>query len=65
VVGEFFGGPLYSLGIFITNETGISDYPGAWAAIVLACLLGISFYVIAVVAERIAVPWGTARETAL
>jgi NitT/TauT family transport system permease protein len=65
VVGEFFGGPLYSLGIFITNETGISDYPGAWAAIVLACLLGISFYVLVVVAERIVAPWGVARETPL
>jgi len=64
VVGEFFGGPLYSLGIFITNQTGISDYPSAWAAIILACGLGIGFYVAAVIAERVAVPWGSARETA-
>jgi NitT/TauT family transport system permease protein len=63
VVGEFFGGPLYSLGIYITNQTGISDYPKAWAAIVLACALGIAFYSAAVIAERIAVPWGPARES--
>ncbi len=64
VVGEFFGGPLYSLGIYITLETGHSRYPTAWAAIVLACLLGIALYVAAVVAERIVIPWSTSREPA-
>ncbi len=48
VVGEFFGGPLYALGIYITLETGHSRYPSAWAAIVLACGLGIVLYLIAV-----------------
>lgn len=62
VVGEFFGGPLYSLGIFITNRTGVSNYPDAWAAIVLACVLGITFYLVALIAERLAVPWQVARE---
>jgi len=62
VVGEFFGGPLYSFGIYITNQTSISDYPKAWAAIILACALGIAFYSVAVVAERIVVPWRAARE---
>jgi len=62
VVGEFFGGPLYSLGIFITNRTGVSNYPDAWAAIVLACGLGIAFYLVALIAERFAVPWQVARE---
>jgi NitT/TauT family transport system permease protein len=63
VVGEFFGGPLYSLGIYITSQTGISDYPKAWAAIILACALGIAFYSIAVLAERLVVPWRAARAT--
>jgi len=62
VVGEFFGGPLYSLGIYITNQTSISDYPKAWAAIALACVLGIAFYSAASIAERLLVPWGLARE---
>ena len=65
VVGEFFGGPLYSLGIYITLETGHSRYPTAWAAIVLACALGIAMYVIAVAAERVILPWSAAREAAL
>lgn len=57
VVGEFFGGPLYSLGIYVTNQTGSFRYPNAWAAIVVACLLGIGLYLIAVLIERVAMPW--------
>ena len=61
VVGEFFGGPLYSLGIYVTNQTGSFRYPNAWAAIVLACILGIAAYVAALAAERLAIPWQRAR----
>ena len=64
VVGEFFGGPLYALGIYITLQTGASKYPAAWAAIVLACVLGIVLYLAAVALERLAIPWYAARETA-
>jgi len=64
VVGEFFGGPLYALGIYITNETGSSRYPSAWAAIVLACALGIVLYLVAVALERLVMPWNAAREAA-
>jgi NitT/TauT family transport system permease protein len=61
VVGEFFGGPLYSLGIYVTNQTGSFKFPNAWAAIVLACLLGIGGYLAAIAAERIFVPWLRSR----
>ncbi len=64
VVGEFFGGPLYSLGIYITLESGHSRYPTAWAAIVLACAMGIVLYLGAVALERIVMPWHAAREMA-
>ncbi len=57
VVGEFFGGPLYSLGIYVTNQTGSFRYPNAWAAIVIACVLGIGLYLVAVMIERLAMPW--------
>jgi NitT/TauT family transport system permease protein len=57
VVGEFFGGPLYSIGIYVTNQTGSFKYPNAWAAIVLACVLGIVLYLVAVFVERLAMPW--------
>jgi NitT/TauT family transport system permease protein len=56
VVGEFFGGPLYSLGIYVTNQTGSFKYPNAWAAIVLACALGIGLYLAALAAERLVLP---------
>ena len=57
VVGEFFGGPLYSLGIYVTNQTGSFKYPNAWAAIVVACALGIGLYLLVALLERIALPW--------
>jgi NitT/TauT family transport system permease protein len=64
VVGEFFGGPLYALGIYITLETGNSRYATAWAAIILACGLGIGLYLAAVALERLVMPWRSAREIA-
>ena len=60
VVGEFFGGPLYALGIYITLQTGASRYPAAWAAIVLACVLGIVLYLAAVASSGSPSP-GTRR----
>jgi NitT/TauT family transport system permease protein len=57
VVGEYFGGPRNALGIYITAEAYLFRYPNAWAAIVLACALGLSFYAVAVVLERALIPW--------
>ena len=62
VVGEFFGGPQYSIGNYVTNMTGQFKYPNAWAAIIIACALGISLYLVAVAAERIVMPWHRRRE---
>jgi NitT/TauT family transport system permease protein len=62
VVGEFFGGPLYSLGIYVTDEAGAFKFPNAWAAIVLACLLGIGSYLLVVAGERLVIPWQQRRE---
>ncbi len=57
VIGEYFGGPRYSLGIYITSEAYVFRYPNAWAAILLACLLGIGFYLAVLVLERLVMPW--------
>ena len=62
VVGEFFGGPLYALGVYIRTRTGVSDYPSAWASIVVSCTLGIVFYLVALLAVRLVIPWYAARE---
>jgi len=57
VVGEFFGGPRASLGVFITQEAALFRFADAWAAIVIACALGIGFYLLILLAERIMIPW--------
>jgi NitT/TauT family transport system permease protein len=57
VVGEYFGGPRNALGIYITAEAYLFRYANAWAAIVLACALGIGFYLVVVVLERALIPW--------
>ncbi len=63
VIGEYFGGPRYSLGIYITSEAYVFRYPNAWAAILLACLLGIAFYVAILVLERVLIPWHSSQRT--
>jgi NitT/TauT family transport system permease protein len=61
VVGEYFGGPTTALGIYITSEAGLFRFPNAWAAIVLACALGIVFYLAVVALERVVLPWHAAQ----
>jgi len=62
VVGEFFGGPRYSIGIYVTDSAGNFRFENAWAAIVMACALGIVLYLVAVALERVAIPWQRRRE---
>lgn len=57
VVGEFFGGPRATLGVFITQEAAGFDFARAWAAIVMASIIGIGFYVSVLLAERLLMPW--------
>jgi NitT/TauT family transport system permease protein len=57
VVGEYFGGPRIALGVFITQEAALFRFSSAWAAIIVACILGIVLYLIILAAERLAMPW--------
>lgn len=57
VVSEFFGGPQNSLGVYIKSQAGILHMREAWAAILVACLIGILFYLAISLAERLAMPW--------
>ena len=57
IVGEYFGGPRIALGVFITQEAALFRFASAWAAILVACLLGIALYLIILLAERVAMPW--------
>ncbi len=57
IVGEYFGGPRIALGVFITQEAALFRFASAWAAILIACLLGIAIYLVILSAERLALPW--------
>lgn len=57
VVSEYFGGNRSALGIFITQEAAQFRFANAWAAIIIACIVGITFYLIVLLAERLAIPW--------
>jgi NitT/TauT family transport system permease protein len=57
VVGEYFGGSFNALGVLIKSDASIFEFPTAWAAIVVASVLGISLYVAVAVAERWLVRW--------
>lgn len=65
VVAEFFGGPRATLGVFITQEASSFNFARAWAAIIAAAFIGISFYLLVLFAERLLMPWHTSlREKA-
>ena len=57
IVGDYFGGSQDSLGILIRRSAGIFAFDQAWAAIVVASLLGIAFYAAVALAERLATAW--------
>lgn len=57
IVGEYFGGPRIALGVFITQEAALFRFASAWAAITIACVMGITLYLIIIVAERLLMPW--------
>lgn len=57
VVAEFFGGTQNALGVYIKSQAGILRLREAWSGIVMACLLGIAFYLIIVAIERVLMPW--------
>ena len=57
VVAEFFGGPRATLGVYITQEASAFDFAKAWTAIVMASLIGITFYLVVLLLERRLMPW--------
>jgi NitT/TauT family transport system permease protein len=57
IVGDYFGGSQDSLGILIRRSAGIFAFEEAWAAIVVASVLGIAFYAAVALAERSTTTW--------
>jgi NitT/TauT family transport system permease protein len=62
-VSEYFGGSQNGLGNRIVGNIALSNNAEAWAYVLGACLLGLSFFLVALVLERVATPGGVgARE---
>lgn len=57
IVGDYFGGSTESLGIQIRASVGLSQFEYAWAAILVASILGIAFYGAIAAVERVALRW--------
>jgi NitT/TauT family transport system permease protein len=52
VVSEFFGGPVKSLGVYIKSTASLFQTRQAWSAILVACALGLLFYLVISLIER-------------
>jgi NitT/TauT family transport system permease protein len=61
IVAEFFGGSVKYLGVYIKTEANILHTTNAWAAIIVACLIGIAFYLVIVAVERVLMPWHSSQ----
>jgi NitT/TauT family transport system permease protein len=57
VVSEYFGGSREALGVYISQQAALFHFAEAWAAIVVACLMGIAFYALILLLERLIMPW--------
>jgi NitT/TauT family transport system permease protein len=57
VVGDYFGGSTESLGVVILSSVALSHYEIAWAAILVASILGIALYAVVALAERYVLSW--------
>lgn len=63
IVAEYFGGSQEVLGQYIISRASAFQFPEAWAAILVASLLGIGFYLIILAAERAFMPWHVSLRT--
>jgi len=61
IVSDYFG-TFGSLGITIKNSVSLFDFETAWAAILMASILGVLLYVAVSLAERFALQWDPTRQ---
>lgn len=64
IIAEYFGGPQDVLGQYIVNRAQLFQFPDAWAAILVASILGVVFYLLVLIAERVFMPWHVSLRTA-
>jgi NitT/TauT family transport system permease protein len=60
IVAEYFGGATSSLGRRIVESASALKYDITWAAIVIAAVTGIVYYLVVVAIERLVIPWAAA-----
>ena len=63
IVGDWFGGSLDALGVEIQRQAGVFAFTEAWAAIVVASVLGIAFYTAVAIVERLTMGWHPSART--
>jgi NitT/TauT family transport system permease protein len=63
VVGEYFGGSVEALGVQIRNSAALFAFETAWAAILVASILGICFYLTIALLERLMMGWHASART--
>jgi NitT/TauT family transport system permease protein len=57
IVGEYFGGASLVLGRIIVQSASSLKFDVTWAAILMAAIAGIVFYLIVAAVERLVIPW--------
>lgn len=57
IVSEYFGGSREAIGVYISQQAALFHFAEAWAAILIACGMGIAFYAIILIVERLLMPW--------
>jgi NitT/TauT family transport system permease protein len=57
IVGEYFGAQAEGLGYYIKTQAGSLSMDQVWAAVVVACAIGIAAYVLVVIVERLLTSW--------
>lgn len=57
IVAEYFGGSRAALGVYISQQAGLTRMAEAWSGIVVATLLGAGLQILLILAERLAIPW--------
>jgi NitT/TauT family transport system permease protein len=57
IVAEYFGGSSEVLGRVIVQSSSRLRFDITWAAIVVAAVSGITFYLIVAAVERVVIPW--------
>jgi len=64
IIGEYFGAPKVSLGQYIVTYSSYLNFERSWAAIIFACVIGITLYITVVLVERVVASWTIDRVAA-